>query len=345
VGVLGVGELVDVGDAKLQFAVFHHLKDRAGTIAQFLSGRDVMPERGPGDVERAFGRELDEIEGRNGAAGASKEDHVTARAEDVEAFFESGLTDAVVNDVNALVVGEALSFGFEIVAGIEDDFVSASMSGNPGFFLGGNGGNDASASVVSHLNQQRADSAGGGVDERGLSSAEGESIVDQIVGGHALQDRGGGLLIGDAVGNWHQAVGGSSGVLGVGAEDAGPGNVIARLYGSDSGADGGNHAGSFLAEDEWQRNFVASLALIGVDEIDAAGGDFDDGLVGLGLGDRKIDELEYFGSAGLGYLNGFHDGLDYRKPVRFSVLGFGIRGAVVTFRADSKVTWAIPIAD
>ncbi len=56
--MLGVGEFVNVGDAEFQFAVFDHLKDSAGAGAQFLGGRDVMPQRGPGDEERAFGREL-----------------------------------------------------------------------------------------------------------------------------------------------------------------------------------------------------------------------------------------------------------------------------------------------
>ncbi len=78
----------------------------------------------------------DEIERGNGPAGASEEDHVAAGPQNVEALLKRSLADAVVNHVDAFIIGETLGFGFEIGVGIEDDFVGSGFAGQFGFFLG-----------------------------------------------------------------------------------------------------------------------------------------------------------------------------------------------------------------
>ena len=69
---------------------------------EVFAGGDVVLERGAGDVERAEGGEPDEVEGRDGAAGAAEEDEGSAGAEDFEGLVEGGFADGVVDDVEAL---------------------------------------------------------------------------------------------------------------------------------------------------------------------------------------------------------------------------------------------------
>src|SRR6478736_1530357 len=98
--------------------------------------------------------------------------------------------------------------------------------------------------------------------------------MGQVVGGHALEHGSGSLLIGHTIGNFDQAVGGDDGVLGVGTQNAGVGDTVARLDGGDVLAEGGDRAGGFLSGNEWQRDFVAAFAVVDVDEVHAYGGDF-----------------------------------------------------------------------
>jgi hypothetical protein len=54
------------------------IEDCAGAEFKFFAGGDVISEGGTGDKERAEGGELDEIEGRDGTAGAAEEDQGSA---------------------------------------------------------------------------------------------------------------------------------------------------------------------------------------------------------------------------------------------------------------------------
>ncbi len=153
---------------------------------------------------------------------------------------------------------------------------------------------------MGHLHQQISNAAGGGMDESRLAAAERERVVDQVVGGHTLEQGSGGLLVGDAVGNVDQAINENGSVFRIGSLNSGPRNVIAGLHGSDFRTDGRDYAGSLLAKNEGQRNFVAALALIGVDEIDTAGADLHYRFIEFGLGGGQIDKLQDFRAAGLG---------------------------------------------
>ncbi len=177
-----------------------------------------MPERGPGDEERAFAAELDQVEGRHRAAGCAKESQHAARAQAVEAPLKGGLAHRVVDHVDALAAGEALDLGFEVLLGVEDHVGGAGLARELGLGWGGDGSDDARADACSHLREQQAHAAGSGVHQRRVAGFQRKGGVGKIVRGHALQHGGGGLLGREAGGDLDQLRRGNQRVLGIAAQ-------------------------------------------------------------------------------------------------------------------------------
>ena len=121
----------------------------------------------------------------------------------------------------------------EVFVGVEDDLVGSGGAGEGGLLFGGDGGEDAGAEGLCHLDEEEADAAGSGVDEDFVAGPDGVGGVGEVVGGHALEHGSGGLLEGDGVGDVDEAVGGGDGELGVGSGDAAPGDAVAGLDGGD----------------------------------------------------------------------------------------------------------------
>ena len=84
VRVGSVSERVGVFEAELKSAVGDSAEDGSSAKLEVFTGGDVVPECRPGDIERAEGRESNEVEGRDGSAGTAKEDESSARAENLQ---------------------------------------------------------------------------------------------------------------------------------------------------------------------------------------------------------------------------------------------------------------------
>src|SRR5205814_148210 len=95
----------------------------------------------------------------------------------------------------------------EVFFGVEDDLVGTGGAGEGGLFFVGDGGEDAGSEGFGHLDEKQAGAARSGVDEDLVAALDGVGGVEEVVGGHALKDGGGGLLKGDAFGDGDQAVG------------------------------------------------------------------------------------------------------------------------------------------
>ena len=225
-GLGGVGEAVGLVDAELESALGDAVEDFGGAGFEVRAGGDVVLEGGAGDVERAHGREADEVEGRDGAGGCAEEDEGAAGLERGEGGFKGGLADGVVDDGDALAAGEVFDLGGEVGLGVEDGFVGAGFAGELGFFGGGDGGKDAGSEGFGHLGEEEAGAARAGVDENRVVGLDGVGGVGEVVGGHALEEGGGGLFGGEGVGDGDEAIDGGGGELGVGAGDAAPGDAV-----------------------------------------------------------------------------------------------------------------------
>ena len=96
-------------------------------------------EGGPGQEEGALLVEDLEVERRHGAARGAEEDHVAAGPQAVEAAVEGVLADGVVDDVDALAVGDALRLLDEVLLGVEDHLIRPGPLGELSLLLGPGG--------------------------------------------------------------------------------------------------------------------------------------------------------------------------------------------------------------
>ena len=141
------------------------------------------------------------------------------------------------------------------------------------------------------------------MDEDGVAGLHDVGLADEVLGGHALEHHGRGLLVADAVGQGDQHLGGGRAAVGVGAEGGGVGHALAGLHLGDAVAHGLDHAGTLVAGGEGQAagGRVEAGAEVGVDEVEAHGRLPDQGLAGAGLAGVELLELEHLGAAMLGY--------------------------------------------
>jgi len=174
------------------------------------------------------------------------------------------------------------NFCGEVFFRVEDDLVRSCGASQRGFFFGGDGGEDSSATDLRHLDKKQPSTACSGVDEDLVAALDRVGRVRKIVGGHALKDGGGGQLEGNAVGDEDEATGGSDGKLGVGSGDEAPGDAITCFDCGDVSRDSDDDARGLLTQRVWELRGVAALAKVGVDEVDAGGLDADESFAGAG---------------------------------------------------------------
>ena len=125
--------------------------------------------------------------------------------------------------------------------------------------------------------------------------------------GHALQHgRGGGNEV-HVIRDLDQLRGGHHGVFGVSAAGHGIRHAVAGCDLGDFGADGFDGAGGLRAGRHRKIGLVKPGAEIDIDEVDAAGGDAHQRLVGGGPRNGDVRQLQFFRTTGLVDLNGFHD--------------------------------------
>jgi hypothetical protein len=306
VGLCGVCEGVGVGHTDVKSAIGDPAEDVAGSLLEISAEMDVVLESGAGNVEGAHGGEADEIEGRDGAGGSAEEDERAAGAKTLERLLNGGLADGVVDDGEAFTAGDFMDAANEVFTGVEDDVVGSGLAGECGFLFCRHGGDHVDAETLGDLDEEKTCSAGAGVDKYLVAELGDEGGEEQVVGGHALEERGGSLLGGDIVRNVEQAVCGGYGVGGVGSGDAAPGDAIAGGKVGDVRGDGDDGARGFLTQGVGQFGGVAAFAEVGVNEVDAGGFDGNEGFAGSGGWIRELSEGQDFRAAGLIDLYGLH---------------------------------------
>ena len=313
-GVGGAVEGVGVFEAEFEGAGGDGVEDVGGAGEEVGAGGDVVLEGGSGDEEGAELREADEVEGRDGAGGTTEEGEKSAGLETEEGLVEGGLADGVVDDGEAFAGGEVFDLVGEVGPGVENGVVGAGFAGELGLGFGRDGGEDAGSERFGDLGKEEAGAAGSGVDEDGVAGLDGIGGVGEVVGGHALEEGGGGLLEGHGVGDGDEAIDRGGGEFGVGAGDAPPADTGAGFEAEvggavDGGAEGDDRAGGFLAEGVGEGRGVAAFAEVGVDEINAGGVDAEESFAGAGDGVGKVLEGKLFGAAGFEDLDRAHVGV------------------------------------
>ena len=163
--------------------------------------------------------------------------------------------------------------------------------------LRAHGADRGHAELLQPLTGDEADAAGRGVPQHRVALLHLVGGMDQVVHRQALQHHRRRLLVADALGHLHHAVGGHDARFAVRARQAGIGDPIAFLQILYARTHGVDHAGAFIAGDRRDLHRIKPGALVGVDEVDADGGVPDSHLSRAGVAHRHVVDLQHFGPA------------------------------------------------
>ena len=120
----------------------------------------------------------------------------------------------------------------------------------------------------------------------------------QIMSRHALQHGGSGFAIAYTFRNCDKTVGWRGDVFGITSLNPGPGHPVSYFYKIHVVANSGNDPGAFLSGHERRWDFVASLALISVNEVDPAAATFTTASLFFGCGTGRSTSSSASGPPG-----------------------------------------------
>ncbi|AMD54836.1 hypothetical protein ATO49_13645 [Mycolicibacterium fortuitum subsp. fortuitum DSM 46621 = ATCC 6841 = JCM 6387] len=214
----------------------------------------------------------------------------------------------VVDGGHARPSGEVADLVAELgrILGVVEDLDSAGLPGQLGLLRRRGRRDHAGADAGGPLGQDQAHATGAGVHEHGVARLYGIGGLDQIVRGHAFQQRRRDGVRSDAVGHIRHEIGWGDAEVGVGAGRIGGHHAVTDGQRGHVVAHCGDGAAHFGADDERHVARIQPGSEVGVDEVDADRLGLDQYLAGAWGRLGPLDVAQDFGSAGLGNFDGIH---------------------------------------
>lgn len=258
-----------------------------------------------------------------GTYSIAKRHQMPLQSNHLQVSVKRGLAHAVKDGIHAVPARNLIHPRHYVVPRAHRP-LGAELLGQVALFLRAGRANHLCPEAPEHLDEQLADTAGGGVHKRPLAGLDVAGLADEGPRREALQEGGGGLLRRQAGRDGDE----------LGRRDGRVLRVGLRVHVHDSGADWegcdvlvvrDDLAGGLAAEDDGEVELVQAAAEVGVDEVDACELVLDEDLALLGGGYRHVFVVEDVDAAGLGDLDGLHCGWDGGHAGRFWVgLGLGV---------------------
>src|SRR5439155_18168035 len=176
-------------DRDSQLAVPDPVEYLAGALKEVFPGCGIVEERRARQVERALLIQDLRVDRRDRAARLSEENHHSAASETVQALLEGGLSDRVVNDLDAFSAREFLDFGLELLRLVIDCFVCSRIVRDPDLLGAAGRGDHPGAAHLRDLAEKPPYPSRRGVDETGVSLLQGVRRESEVVRRHALENR------------------------------------------------------------------------------------------------------------------------------------------------------------
>ncbi len=184
--------------------------------------------------------------------------------------------------------------------------IGSRRRGDLRLFVGSDRGEDLGSDHLGDLDEEPADTAGGGVDETPVTGGERIRVPGEIMRRHPLEHDGGGDVVPDAVGHGDGLICRDRDELGVGADGERPRHSIPDVMPIDTVAEGNDLPGPFETRHEGQLHGIEPAAVVRVDVVEAGPCDPDQDLAGSWCRIGELAELQDIGPAGRGDDDRFH---------------------------------------
>jgi hypothetical protein len=303
------------------------------------------------------------VEAGGGAAG----DEASIDGERGNALRPGSFANVFEDDVDAALVGDAFDFGVDLLAGVDDHFISAEGAGFFDFFVAANGGDDARAENFRDLNSGGADAAASSENQNVFARLKFGAGDEHVPRGDEHQRNRSSFFKRKAGRNWRRVASRRANVFGIpsvdeiaeqrvfaakivvageagGAASAGNArlkeNFVANAYVADQFADPGDLASDIAAINMRHRNLNSRNAFADpkIQMIQRARADADEHFVGARLRVGRVGVLENFWPAVLREHNCFHSASLVRAlPTRDE--HFATEGSSAKVRSVVSAQW------
>ena len=177
----GLGQQVTAGRRNPNDAGANQAEEALGMAGALICRIGEMTIVRPRQRYRFRGEPAD-IRAADGTGGLAVADQVAGAGERGQRGGKRVAAHRVEGDVGALACGQALYFVGNVLAGGHDHRVRAVRGNDARLIVAGDHGDCGSAEMARPLQQDLADAAGGGMDERDLAAAERMDVVHQEAG-------------------------------------------------------------------------------------------------------------------------------------------------------------------
>jgi hypothetical protein len=291
-------ERIAARDVDPDAAARHHREQVVGHRLRRLVRRRVVAERRARHVE-PLRRQRQDVHRRHRPRRIAEGGHQPERRQTLQRALPGVLADAVVDDLDAAAARYLADTRHDIFGAVVDRVRRAVLFRARAFVIAAGGCDHDQAERLRPLARDQPDAAGGGMPHDRIARMETalwERAPQQILHGESLEHHRGAVLEIDRVGKPHHFRGGNVSRLAVAAGAIrGVRDAITNREVCDAGAHHVDDARAFCPENARQRNWIEPVAMVGVDEVDAARTMANADLAGFRLGDVDLDDVQHVG--------------------------------------------------
>ena len=174
---------------KFQLTTGNHLQHIGRSPFQFFACGGVVSECRSRDEQRAFLRELDQVERRHRAARSAKQNQITTRAEYIQILSNVALpTPSKTTSTPRPSVNVASPFSKSVCVYTMHSSAPAARARSRLLFIAGSG-DDTRAETLAHLHEQLAHASRGCMNQGCFTCFQRIGAATKIMRGNALQHR------------------------------------------------------------------------------------------------------------------------------------------------------------
>src|ERR671919_252399 len=264
----GLGERKPLADGGPNHARLDQLEELVGASPELLGRGRVVGQDGPGGEQRAPSGQVEQADAFHRARGVPEGNHQAPGGQAIQGGDPCVLAHRVVHDRHPGAVGERTDPAGNVLLPVQDHLGGAVRHRRVRLLVAPRGPDQPNPEVAGPLTGDQPHAPGCRVEQERLPGPQFPDLAKEVPDRQALEQQRGGILVGDTVGERHDAVrwihpGGGVGAHGL----AGIRAAVPHTEVSDALPHGVDHAGDFDAKARWEGQRVQAGAVVGVPEV------------------------------------------------------------------------------